>query len=208
MLRLTVRSGRDGRLLARVVDRDGVMFVLDYGDRSILSDASRKVLHGGFNVSWQGGVETAVPGNAALLRQLALFYAQQGLLVCVDEPDWPRKTRKAEPARPSWQDGPPTILQDEPLDFDPNTRLMSRRDLVALRDKLDRLDARRKGRATAFGERPKAQRPTLAPDLTGDLGGDLGATLDDVDLEDIDLETDEVVRKRPRTRAKPWAPSE
>lgn len=202
MLRLTVRSGRDGRLLARVVDRDGVMFVLDYGDRSLLSDASRKVLHGGFNVSWQGGVETAVPGNAALLRQLALFYASQGLLVCVDEPDWPRKARKAEPIRPSWQDGPPTILQDEPLD--PSTRLMSRRDLVELRNKLDRLDARSKGRAAAYGERAPAPRSNLG----ADLGVDLGASLDDVDLEDIDLETDEVVRKRPRTRAKPWAPTE
>ena len=28
MLRLTLRSGRDGRLLARVVERDGLLFVL------------------------------------------------------------------------------------------------------------------------------------------------------------------------------------
>lgn len=86
MLRLTLRSGHDGRLLARIIERDGVLFVLDFGDPMVVSDASRRVLHGGFGVSWQGKAEVALPGTPMLLRQLALHYASAGLLAIVDEP--------------------------------------------------------------------------------------------------------------------------
>jgi hypothetical protein len=90
VLRLTLRSGRDGRLLARIIERDGVLFVLDFGDPVVVSDASRRVLHGGFGVPWEGSTEVALPGHPALLRHLALHYAASGLLVCVDEPGHPR----------------------------------------------------------------------------------------------------------------------
>lgn len=190
MLRLTVRSGRDGRLLARLIDRDGVMFVLDYGDPSLLSDASRKVLHGGFAVSWQGVNETAIPHNPALLRQLALFYASQGLLVCVDEPDWPRIARKAVAEPPAWGDGPPTLLPDDAPDIDPSTRLMSRKDLLALRDKLERLDERAEARRAASSVIPGAEG-------LGTAFGDLISDVHD-DLSDADLETEEVRRRKPR----------
>lgn len=89
MLRLTLRSNRDGRLLARLIERDGLLFVLDFGDPKVVSDVSRHVLHGGFNVTWQGRSEIALPGTAALFRQLALHYAASGLLVFVDEPSRP-----------------------------------------------------------------------------------------------------------------------
>jgi hypothetical protein len=135
VLRLTLRSGSDGRLLARVIERDGVLFVLDFGDPAMLADASRRVLQGGFTVEWQGAVETAHPNNPALLRQLALHYATRGLLAFVDEPDWPRQAIY----RPL-QAGPQTLLPDEPWDAgdgERNTELRSRRELVELQDRID-----------------------------------------------------------------------
>jgi hypothetical protein len=90
VLRLTLRSGRDGRLLARIIERDGVLFVLDFGDPAVVADASRRVLHGGFGVPWEGTTEVALPGHPALLRYLALHYASAGFLVFVDEPGHPR----------------------------------------------------------------------------------------------------------------------
>jgi hypothetical protein len=90
VLRLTLRSGRDGRLLARIIERDGVLFVLDFGDPAVVADASRRVLHGGFGIPWEGETFVALPGHPALLRHLALHYAAAGFLVFVDEPGHPR----------------------------------------------------------------------------------------------------------------------
>ena len=132
MLRLTLRSRRDGRLQARIVDRDGVLFVLDFGDPAMLTDASRRVLHGGFTVSWQGVDETATPGNPALFRQLALYYAAQGFLVCVDEPDWPRPAFVDPidaPSRLALTFGPPTLLPDEPGNEPESTEILSLHDV-------------------------------------------------------------------------------
>lgn len=91
MLRLTLRDSRDGRLLARVIDRDGYAFVLDYGDRQLVADAARKVMQGGFMVRWEDSLEEAVPGQPTFLRSLAMHYASEGLLVSVDEPTWTRR---------------------------------------------------------------------------------------------------------------------
>ena len=140
MLRLTLRSGRDGKLLARVVERDGVLFVLDFGDPAVLSDASRRVLHGGFTVDWEGSVQSALPNTPALLRQLALYYAAQGVLVFVDEPDFPRIA--VPPSSPDLGpvplgDGPPTLLPDETWEGDSNTELRSLADLRSLQDRID-----------------------------------------------------------------------
>ena len=175
MLRLTVRSGRDARLLARVVERDGVAFVLDYGDPATVADASRKLLHGGFRAAWAGGVETAVPGSPAVLRQLALHYVEQGLLVVVDEPDFPRREGIDPTDVPSpLSDGPPTLLPDEWTEgTDLDTEILSRRDLVRLRA---RLEAER-----AVRERwtPPRLEPVPLPELDED-----------------DQPTEEVERKR------------
>ncbi len=91
MLRLTLRSASDGRVLARVVDRDGSVFVLDHGEAASVAEAAQLVLHGGFQVSWQGTVDTAVPRTPNFLQRLALHWVGQGHLVFVDEPDWPRR---------------------------------------------------------------------------------------------------------------------
>ncbi|MEZ4237542.1 MAG: hypothetical protein R3F59_15630 [Myxococcota bacterium] len=144
MLRLTLRSGRDGRLLARIVERDGVLFVLDFGDPVVLRDASRRALHAGFTVEWQGHQQTATPSHPHLLRHLALHYAAQGLLVFVDEPDYPRAApvalslaEEAVPRPVPLSLNPATLLPDEPGDYDSNTVLRSRRELRELQDKLD-----------------------------------------------------------------------
>ena len=152
MLRLTLRSGRDGRLLARVVEREGLMFVLDFGDPVLMADASRRVLHGGFAVEWQGRNETAQPGASALMRQLALFYAAQGGLVFVDEPDWPRAAPRtarsqpppavepiaAPPVLPVALGSLPTLLPEDPWEEqESHTVLRSRRELQELQDRID-----------------------------------------------------------------------
>ncbi|HHO52983.1 MAG TPA: hypothetical protein ENK18_19430 [Deltaproteobacteria bacterium] len=91
MLRLTLRDGHDGRLLARIIDRDGYAFVLDYGDRAVVADAARKVMQGGFLVRWEEVIEEASPGSPTFFRLLAMHYATEGLLVSVDEPTWTRR---------------------------------------------------------------------------------------------------------------------
>lgn len=139
MLRLTLRSGKDGRLLARIVDRHGVAFVLDYGDPAVVADASRKVLHGGFQAAWAGQVENVGAGTPNLLRMLALHYAEAGHLVVVEEPDWPRRAGVDPmdvPAPPS--DGPPTLLPDEWTEgADHDTEILSRRDLTRLKARIE-----------------------------------------------------------------------
>lgn len=131
MLRLTLRSGRDGRLLARIIDRDGVAFVLDYGEPEVVADASRKVLAGGFGVLFGDHAETAAPGHPSMLRLLALHYAAEGLLVAVEEPDWPRAAWVPPEDPPRLVgDGPPTLMPDEPTDTGDDTELLSMRDLA------------------------------------------------------------------------------
>jgi hypothetical protein len=88
MVLLTVRSGRDGRLLARIVEKDGHSFVLDVGERRVIDDATQRLLKG-FTMFRMGGLVTATPQTAELLCLLAEFYASEGGLVAFDEPDWP-----------------------------------------------------------------------------------------------------------------------
>ena len=87
MIRLTVRSRRDGRLAARVIERHGELWVADWGDPSVVIDVSRRILTGGFEVSWDGVQQVAVPGSAAMLRHLALHYATHGWLVFAEDPE-------------------------------------------------------------------------------------------------------------------------
>ncbi|MEO0600813.1 MAG: hypothetical protein AAF211_05215 [Myxococcota bacterium] len=84
MLRLTVRQTGTSRLLARVVEHDGCIVVLDYGDRQMIEDAMRRVGQGRFVVTWDGQSQTAQPGPG-MLRLLALHYAASGHIVEVSE---------------------------------------------------------------------------------------------------------------------------
>jgi len=87
MLSLTLRSGRDGRFLARVVDQGGRPFVLDYGDPRIIEDLVQRITRG-FTVIRQGRLLHVHPGDDDLLIQLACFYADEGALVFFEEPGW------------------------------------------------------------------------------------------------------------------------
>lgn len=169
MLRLTLRSGRDGRLLARIVERDGVAFVLDYGDPDMVADASRRVLHGGFAVRWQDAVETATPGAPGLIRQLALYYASQGLLVFVDEPTWMRRgALPPEDAPRPLDSGPPTLLPDDPADVAEDTEILSRKDLAKVLAKAEE----RRGRREVWTPPPVSEDETefIDDDDTVELG--------------------------------------
>ena len=84
MLRLTVRQIGTSRLLVRIVEHDGSLVVLDYGDRATVEDAMRRVGQGRFSVAWEGQAHTAQPGPG-MLRLLALHYATAGHLVEVTE---------------------------------------------------------------------------------------------------------------------------
>jgi len=84
VLRLTVRQTGTSRLLTRIVEHDGCIVVLDFGDRSLIEDAMRRVGEGRFVVSWEGHRQTAQPGPD-MLRLLALHYAASGHLVEVTE---------------------------------------------------------------------------------------------------------------------------
>jgi len=131
VIRLTLRDGRDGRLLARIVDRDSSALVLDYGDPETIAGASRLVRQGGFSVMWQGAVEEAAPGAPGLLRHLAMHYAASGALVFVDEPTWPR---------PVGSDAA-MLLPDDPTDLVEDTEILTIRELGAA---LARVDSQRR----------------------------------------------------------------
>lgn len=85
MTRLTLRSGQDGRLLARIVDFHGDVYVIDWGEAEWVRDAATRATTGGFTVHWDGRSEVAIAGEPTMLRWLAHHYAAQGLLVFVDE---------------------------------------------------------------------------------------------------------------------------
>jgi hypothetical protein len=96
MVRLTLRSGKDGRYLARVVDSGGFPFVLDFGDDRIIDDAHQKLLHG-FTMWRFGELMTVTPQDPDVVALLADFYVGEGLLVAFEEPNWPgRKAPEPE----------------------------------------------------------------------------------------------------------------
>jgi hypothetical protein len=85
MQRLTLRDPSDNRFLARIVDRDGFAFVLDFGDANTIADASRKVAHG-FTLGTGPGAEHVPANSADILEKLALHYLHEGLDVSLDKP--------------------------------------------------------------------------------------------------------------------------
>lgn len=101
MLRLTLRSGRDGRFLARIIDRNGGAFVLDYGDPDTIDDVSRRVLRGGFQALVRGTWQTATPQHPEMVLLLAHYYAHQGMLVFLDEPSYAGRSETVEERLPS-----------------------------------------------------------------------------------------------------------
>ncbi len=111
MLRLTIRSGRDGRFLARVIDRDVGAFVLDYGDPTVVREVSERALRGGFQAWVAGRFQTAAPRDPHMLLLLAHRYAEEGYLVFLDQPDATHRSETVEERLPDWID-PATLSSD------------------------------------------------------------------------------------------------
>ncbi len=102
MLRLTLRSGRTGRFLARVVDPGGYPFVLDFGDRRVISDVSQRLLKG-FTLWRHGALLTVQPQDGNVMEMLAEHFANEGMLVFLEEPMWSGRRGSLEDRL----DGPP-----------------------------------------------------------------------------------------------------
>jgi len=107
MLRLSLRSPKTGILLARIVEHQGSLFVLDMGDARVLEDASQRITHG-FTVWRMGELVTSHPTDPQFLTCLAEFYATEGLLVAVEEPHWPERGRSVE--RDDLEDSPTEVV--------------------------------------------------------------------------------------------------
>lgn len=127
MLRLTLRSKRTGRFLARIIDRSGTAFVLDYGDAQVIEDASLK-LSLGFTLVRAGAVVQALPEQSDFMGLLAEHYLHEGLLVFFEEPGWPG--RPVEPDPDQAVDLPGLF---EP---DPNTEILSIEELPRYRQSI------------------------------------------------------------------------
>lgn len=95
MLTLTLRSSIDGRFLARLVEQNSNVFVLDFGDRRVIDDATQRI-HRGFTVFRAGQLLRAAPRDTELLVMLADYYAAEGMLVSLEEPLWPNRERSLE----------------------------------------------------------------------------------------------------------------
>jgi hypothetical protein len=95
MLRLTIRSGQDGRFLARIVDSGGFPFVLDLGERHLIDDAQQRILHG-FTMWRYGQLINCHPQDADFLMYLADYYAHEGALVFFEEPNWEGRGKASE----------------------------------------------------------------------------------------------------------------
>lgn len=115
---LTLRSGRDGRFLARVIDQGGRPFVLDFGDPQVIADIVQRITRG-FSVIRQGRVLHVHAGDPDLLAQLGAFYASEGALVFLEEPTWHGRRspiRQSLPRQPSAAPGPELSDEDDPTE--------------------------------------------------------------------------------------------
>lgn len=151
MMSLTLRSGRDGRFLARVIDQGGRPFVLDYGDREVIADLVQRITRG-FTVIRQGRVLHVHSGDHDLLVQLASFYAGEGALVFLEEPTWPGRSSQVRQAvhQPGPEPAPaqlsaasdssePSDATDDLGDLDEPTETIAWEDLPAVDEALTTL---------------------------------------------------------------------
>lgn len=111
MLRLSVRSPRDGVLLVRIVQRKGTTFVLDFGDPQVITDATRRVARG-FTLWRMGDTIEARADDPRILTWLAEHYAGEGFLVAVEEPNWPERFENMDEGELS--DDSPTEVMPRP----------------------------------------------------------------------------------------------
>lgn len=191
MLRLTIRSGRDGRFLARVIDRDVGAFVLDYGDSAVVAEVSERALRGGFQAWVAGRFQTAAPRDPHMILLLAHRYAEEGYLVFLDQPDALHRKETVEERLPDWID--PAVLH-------PRDHTSSELTLETTED-TDLLTAE-SARARLEPAPPEPAAPArLGPSTTPSLEELLPVPLDLPDLEEDDLPTEQVVEVEPQAGA-------
>jgi hypothetical protein len=183
LLRLTIRSGRDGRFLARVIDRDVGAFVLDYGDTAVVAEVSERALRGGFQAWVAGRFQTAAPRDPHMILLLAHRYAEEGYLVFLDQPDATHRHDTVEELLPDWID--PSLLHLGDLTSSELT--------LETTEDTDLLTAES---ARARLESPPEEPPgpaRLGPSTTPSLDELLPVPLDLPDLEEDDLPTEQVL---------------
>jgi len=72
--------------LARVVDQGSGPFVLDFGDNRIIDDLAQHLQHG-FTLWRFGQLVITSPDDDNFMVLLAEFYAKEGLLVFLEDPE-------------------------------------------------------------------------------------------------------------------------
>jgi hypothetical protein len=111
MLRLSVRSPVTGVLLARIVQRKGSTFVLDFGDPGTIADANRRVARG-FSLWRMGRLVEARPEDRRMLTYLAEHYASEGMLIALEEPGWAGRDPVEDGELP--EDAPTEFIAKDP----------------------------------------------------------------------------------------------
>jgi len=193
LLRLTIRSGRDGRFLARVIDRDVGAFVLDYGDPSVVAEISERALRGGFQAWVSGRFQTAAPRDPHMLLLLAHRYAEEGYLVFLDQPDAPHRRETVEERLPDWID--PSLLRHGDLTSSELTlETTEDTDLLTAESARARLESVPPAPPAPARLGPSTE-PGRAQDVLG-LADLLPVPLDLPDLEEDDLPTEQVHDRR------------
>ena len=139
MLTLTLRSSTDGRFLARIVEQQGTVFVLDYGDRRVIDDATQRI-NKGFTVFRAGKLVRATPRDPDLMLFLGDYYAGEGFLVFLEEPRWSKRAQNREEVRPEPL-RPIVVPEDDSLDS--VTDILSKEDAHRVRAMVDERRARR-----------------------------------------------------------------
>ena len=140
MLTLTLRSSSDGRFLARIVEQQGTVFVLDYGDRRVIDDATQRI-NKGFTVFRAGKLVRATPRDPDLLLFLGDYYAGEGFLVALEEPLWSQRGGAREDARP--EPLRPIAVPDEDDSVESVTDILSKEEAYRVRAMVDEHRARR-----------------------------------------------------------------
>lgn len=162
MLRLTIRSGIDGRFLARVVGSGGRPFVLDFGDSRVIEDLVQRI-NRGFTVIRADRLVHVHPEDDDLIEQLAVYYLIEGALVALEEPTWPGRPQPQPRRDTDFEE-----LEDDlgGLEDDP-TEMLSFSDLPTVDEALQTLDP------DARLPLPVAPQPEPAPRLDEAFDEDL-----------------------------------
>ncbi|TNE92581.1 MAG: hypothetical protein EP330_01155 [Deltaproteobacteria bacterium] len=190
MMRLTLRSGRDGRFLARVVEQAGFAYVLDFGDDRIIEDVSQRLRHG-FTMWRFGRLITAAPTDPDFVQCLAEFYSGEGLLVFLEEPAWPGRLEAPDAGGHATDPAGFAIPELDELtdeheledigEEEPETEWAEPETEIADRDALSPEVAQALG--IAVSEAPTVSAPalsakTLTPSMAPDLEADLAAAME------------------------------